>query len=59
MLKLSLAASAFMAVALAAPSHATGGFRDREDPAVVREWNVLAEGVIPASAGPRCRALTR
>jgi hypothetical protein len=52
MLKLSLAASAFMAVALAAPSHATGAFRDREDPAVVREWNVLAEGVIPASAGP-------
>ena len=43
---------AFMAVALAAPSHATAGFRDREDPAVVREWNVLAEGVIPASAGP-------
>lgn len=52
MLKLSLAASAFMAVALAAPSDATGAFRDREDPAVVREWNVLAEGVIPASAGP-------
>src|SRR5262245_51710965 len=52
MLKLSMAASALLAVALAAPSNATGGFRDREDPAVVREWNVLAEGVIPTSAGP-------
>src|SRR5262245_8185820 len=52
MLKLSMAASALLAVALAAPSQATGGFRDREDPAVVREWNVLAEGVVPTSAGP-------
>jgi hypothetical protein len=52
MLKLSLAASAVVAAALAIPSHATGAFRDREDPAVVREWNVLAEGTIPTSAGP-------
>ena len=27
-------------------------FRDREDAAVIREWNLLAEGVVPASAGP-------
>jgi hypothetical protein len=52
MLKLSMAASALVAVTLAAPSQATGPLRDRDDPAVVREWNVLAEGVIPASAGP-------
>lgn len=52
MFKLSLAASAVVAATLAIPSHATGAFRDREDPAVVREWNVLAEGTIPTSAGP-------
>jgi hypothetical protein len=52
MFKLSLAASAVVAATLAIPSQATGTFRDREDPAVVREWNVLAEGTIPASAGP-------
>jgi hypothetical protein len=52
MFKLSLAASAVVAATLAAPSQATGAFRDREDPAVVREWNALAEGTIPASAGP-------
>jgi hypothetical protein len=52
MFKLSMAASALVAVTFAAPSQATGGFRDREDPAVVREWNTLAEGTIPASAGP-------
>src|SRR6186713_3026530 len=52
MFKLSLAASALVAATLAAPSQATGAFRDREDPAVVREWNTLAEGTIPTSAGP-------
>jgi len=52
MFKLSLAASAVVAATLATPSQSTGAFRDREDPAVVREWNVLAEGTIPASAGP-------
>src|ERR1044071_4817538 len=52
MFKLSLAASAVVAATFAVPSQATGAFRDREDPAVVREWNVLAEGTIPASAGP-------
>jgi hypothetical protein len=52
MFKLSLAALAVLAATLATPSQATGGFRDREDPAVVREWNALAEGTIPASAGP-------
>src|SRR6187455_1757615 len=52
MFKLSLAASAVVAATLATPSQATGAFRDREDPAVVREWNVLAEGTIPAAAGP-------
>jgi hypothetical protein len=52
MLKLSIAALAIVAGALTAPVHAGGAFRDREDPAVVREWNQLAEAVIPASAGP-------
>ena len=52
MCKLSLAASAIVAATLAAPSQANGAFRDREDPAVVREWNELAEATIPASAGP-------
>jgi hypothetical protein len=52
MFKLSLAASAVLAATLAAPTQATGSFRDREDPAVVREWNTLAEGSIPTSAGP-------
>jgi hypothetical protein len=52
MFKLSLAASALVAATLATPSLATGAYRDREDPAVVREWNALAEGTIPASAGP-------
>jgi len=52
MFKLSMAASAVLAATLANPSHATGALRDREDPAVVREWNVLAEGTIPAAAGP-------
>jgi hypothetical protein len=52
MFKLSLAASALVAATLAAPSQATGAFRDREDPAVVREWNTLAESTIPTSAGP-------
>ncbi|HET9862900.1 MAG TPA: hypothetical protein VFP37_05620, partial [Steroidobacteraceae bacterium] len=52
MMKLSLAASALVAATLAAPSLAHGPYRDREDPAVVREWNSLAEAVIPASAGP-------
>ena len=52
MCKLSLAASAIVAATLAAPSQANGAFRDREDPAVVREWNELAEAAIPASAGP-------
>ncbi len=41
-----------MACTLVSTAHATGTFRDREDPAVIREWNLLAEGVIPASAGP-------
>ena len=52
MFKFSTAAAALVACLFAAHANATGGFRDREDPAVVREWNTLAEGVIPASAGP-------
>src|ERR1044072_9063202 len=52
MFKLSLEASAVVAATVAVPSQATGAFRDCEAPAVVREWNVLAEGTIPASAGP-------
>ena len=52
MFKLSKAALALVACAFAVHAHATGGYLDREDPAVIREWNSLAEGVIPASAGP-------
>jgi membrane-associated phospholipid phosphatase len=52
MFKFSWAATAVLAGALASTANATGSFRDRDDPAVVREWNLLAEGVIPASAGP-------
>ena len=50
--KLSIAAFAVVAGALVAPVQAGGPFKDREDPAVIREWNQLAEGVIPTSAGP-------
>ena len=52
MFKFSKAALALVACVLAAHAHATGGSLDREDPAVIREWNSLAEGVIPASSGP-------
>ena len=52
MSKLTMSALALVAGALLAPVHAGGNIRDREDPAVVREWNQLAEGVIPTSAGP-------
>src|SRR5262249_31428984 len=41
-----------LACAFINTAHATGGFRDTEDPPVIREWNQLAEGVVPASAGP-------
>ena len=41
-----------LACTLVTTAHATGNFRDREDAAVIREWNLLAEGVVPASAGP-------
>jgi hypothetical protein len=47
MFKLSLAATAVLACALAATANATPALRDRDDPAVIREWNSLAEGVIP------------
>jgi len=53
MFKRSLVASALLACAFITTAQATGGnFRDRDDPAVIREWNALAEGVIPTSAGP-------
>jgi len=52
MFKRSKAALALVACVFAVHAHATGGYLDREDPAVIREWNSLAEGVIPASAGP-------
>ena len=52
MFKLSWTAAALLACTLVTTAHATGQFRDREDAAVIREWNLLAEGVIPASAGP-------
>ena len=44
--------AAVVACALAVLPTPPGEYRDREDPAVIREWNLLAEGVIPASAGP-------
>jgi len=52
MFKISLAASALAACALASSANANDTFRERADPAVIREWNLLAEGVVPASAGP-------
>src|SRR5262245_33481315 len=52
MSKLTMSALALVAGVLVAPAQAGGAYRDREDPAVVREWNQLAEGVIPTSAGP-------
>ena len=54
MFKRSLVASALLACAFVTSAQAGGvnNFRDRDDPAVVREWNSLAESVIPASAGP-------
>jgi hypothetical protein len=52
MFKLSLAASALAACAFASSVQAGDSFRLYEDAAVVREWNLLAEGVVPGSAGP-------
>jgi hypothetical protein len=52
MFKSSLAAAAVMACTFATAAQAGDGHRTREDPAVIREWNTLAEGVIPASTGP-------
>jgi len=53
MFKLSVAAPALLAVAFAVSTQANAGYRPPgEESAVIREWNVLAEGVIPASAGP-------
>jgi len=53
MLKLPFAALAVIACALIPPARAGGSptYRDK-DPAVITEWNNLAEGIIPASAGP-------
>lgn len=51
MFKLPLTALAVTACTLAVPANANGQFRDRDDPAVVREWNLIAEATIPASAG--------
>jgi hypothetical protein len=52
MFKFSLAAPAALACVLAVSAHATGTNRHLDDPEVIREWNVLAEGVIPGTAGP-------
>src|SRR5687768_13088287 len=52
MFRKSLVASALAACAFTSITQAGDAFRERSDPAVIREWNVLAEGVIPASAGP-------
>jgi hypothetical protein len=51
MFKIFRAAPVLVACVLAANAFA-GGNADRDDPAVIREWNSLAEGVVPASAGP-------
>ena len=60
MSKFSVAALAIVAAAVFSPASAGNSFRDRDDPAVIREWNLIAEGVIPASAGvtlPRSYAM--
>lgn len=51
-MKTTISSLVLVAGVLATPAQAGGAFRDREDPAVIREWNQLAEGVIPTSAGP-------
>jgi hypothetical protein len=63
MLKPILAALGLAACAIISPAHAHGGnspvYR-ADDPAVITEWNTIAEGVIPASAGvtlPRTYAM--
>jgi hypothetical protein len=52
MSKLSLAALGLVACAIVPPVLAGGPPSYRDDAAVIREWNLLAEGAIPASAGP-------
>lgn len=52
MFKFSLTALAVAACTLASTANAHGPTRDRDDPAVVREWNLIAEATVPASAGP-------
>src|SRR5689334_20169142 len=58
MSKFSVAALAIVAAAVFSPASAGTSLRD--DPAVIREWNAIAESVIPASAGvtlPRSYAM--
>jgi len=61
MLKLSFAALGLAACALVPPAHAGNSPANRDgDPVVVTEWNTIAEGAIPASAGvtlPRTYAM--
>lgn len=53
MLKSSLTAVAVMACTFATAAQAgSEGNRHREDPAVIREWNAIAENIVPNSAGP-------
>ncbi len=52
MFRKSLVASALAACAITSTTQAGDSYRERSDPAVIREWNSLAEGVIPTSAGP-------
>ena len=53
MFKQSMAGLALAASSLTTLAHAGGPPAYRgDDPAVIREWNTLAEGAIPASAGP-------
>jgi hypothetical protein len=52
MLKFSKVALAVVAIAAVSSASAGNSFRDRDDPTVIREWNTIAEGIVPGSAGP-------
>jgi len=60
MLKLTFTALGLAACALIPPAHAGHSLKTIDDPAVITEWNTIAEGAIPASAGvtlPRTYAM--
>ena len=60
MLKLTFTVLGLAACALIPPAHAGHSLKTSDDPAVITEWNTIAEGAIPASAGvtlPRTYAM--